>query len=260
MILRELHSLASVTDTVKAAHCTPWSAVHCTAINPTGIDAAGLVPPAPAVTGCSAEWAHNLAGVRQGSRTLQQATCVQTASHYLSAAGRAAWVPYSVCITWFCPQLFLSRMHLCNILGSRNIYQAFCCLVLWPSQKLPVISQCHCQISAWLFSVSVKAVLMCAEKALLACADRLAFQISTVILFHRLPADGTFHLTCEFPCSEIGRRSRWLWKKRKTERAGNHPPAVLLGWCPSWREEGSHAVWCIWDWVNHWEHPGNLPM
>lgn len=126
-------------------------------------------------------------------------------------------------------------------------------------QKLPVISQCHCQISVWLLSVSVKAVLMCAEKALLACADHLEFQINTVILFHRLPTNGTFHLTCEFPCSEIGRRSRCLWKKIKTERAGSQPPAVLLGWRLSWRAEGSHTVQYTWHWVNHWEHPGNLP-
>lgn len=80
-----------------------------------------------------------------------------------------------------------------------------------PPKKLPVIFQSHCQVSVWLFLIFVVIVLtLFAERALLACADRLEFKISTVIIFHRLLVDGNFHLACEFACSEIGRRSRWL--------------------------------------------------
>lgn len=151
------------------------------------------------------------------AKTSQGSTDFITASHFLSVAGKAAWMRCALAIISFCLQLFLLRMHLCIIKNPPNIYQAFCSLFSDP-KKLPVIFQSHCQISTWLFfNIRCNCVNTFAERALLACADRLEFKISTVIIFHRLLVHGKFHLACEFACSEIGQRSRWLWKKKRNK-------------------------------------------
>lgn len=116
----------------------------------------------------------------------------------------------SFAIVAFCLQPFLLGMHPCNILGSKNISQAFCCLFSDPQKATCHFPESLPNLSVTVFNIRRNCVNVFAERALLACADRLEFKISTVIIFHRLLVDGKFHLACEFACSEIGRRSRWL--------------------------------------------------
>lgn len=93
------------------------------------------------------------------------------------------------------------------------------------------------------FNICCNCVNTFAEQALLGCADRSESKIITVIIFHRLLLDGKFHLACEFACSEIGQRSRWLWKKKtKTKRAGSQTPVLLIRLSPFQQGECSHPV------------------
>lgn len=132
-----------------------------------------------------------------------------------------------------CFRLFLSRMHLCN---TKNIYQAFRCLFSDPRKATCHFSESLPSLSVSVFSICYNCVKVLEEWALLAWADCLEFRISTVIIFHRLLVDEKFHLTCELACSEIGRRSRWLWKKKgKKKRSGSQPPVLLIWLSPLWR-------------------------
>lgn len=133
-------------------------------------------------------------------------------------------------------------MHLCNIVGSKNIYQAFCCLFSDPKKATCHFPESLPNLSEAVFNIRCNCVNVFADWALLACADRLEFKISTVIIFHRLLVDGKFHLACEFACSEIGRRSRRLWKRKKIKRAGSQSPVWLIRFSPFRQGECSHPV------------------
>lgn len=171
----------------------------------------------PAMTGCGAERAHNLAEVMQGSRDLPGEHRLDNSLIFRALLGKQPGCHTPSVSFHFALDCFYWGCICATFWETETFIQAFCCLVSWlPPQKK---ATCHFpkplpNRSVAVFNIHYNCVNMFAERALLACADRLEFKISTVIIFHSLLADGKFHLTCEFACSEIGRRSRWLYKKR----------------------------------------------
>lgn len=116
---------------------------------------------------------------------------------------------------------------------AENIYQALCCLFSDPKKATCHFPESLPNLGVAVFNICCNCVNMSAEQALLGCADRSEFKITTVIIFHRLLVDGKFRLVCEFACSEIGQRSRWLWKKKtKNKRAGSQTPVLLIRLSP----------------------------
>lgn len=153
------------------------------------------------------------------AKTSQGSTDFITASHFLSVAGKAAWMRCALAYNFLLPSTVSIENASVHHKNPTNIYQAFFCLFSDPKK-----ATCHFPESlpnlnmAFFFNIRCNCVNMFAKWALLACADHLEFKISRVIIFHRLLVHGKFHLACEFACSEIGRRSRWLWKKKRNKR------------------------------------------
>lgn len=69
------------------------------------------------------------------AKTSQGSTDFITASHFLSVAGKAAWMQCALAIISFCLQLFLLRMHLCIIKKNPKHLSGILFSVFWPQKS-----------------------------------------------------------------------------------------------------------------------------